>query len=241
MEPVKQYDHHLGNFYAWLTDDFDTQQEEQKVIFESHGISPKGNRKAIDLGAGLGLQSVSLAHLGFEVKAIDLSEVLMDQLRVNTKDLPVEVINDDMLHVKKHAGEAPELIVCCGDTITYLRRLSHIESFINDTCDALASGGKLILSFRDYSKELKGNDRFLLLKGGNNRTLTSFLEYDGDFVTVTDILCEYTDGQWQQNISSYKKIRVSARQIARFLTANGMQIAHNETVDKFATIIAVKP
>lgn len=76
MTAKEHYESHLGNFYSWMAGDFTEKQQEQQNFFTAHSILPRLNMIAFDLGAGHGLQSVSLANLGFSVTAIDFNTQL---------------------------------------------------------------------------------------------------------------------------------------------------------------------
>lgn len=240
MTVKEHYDNHLAGFYSWMAGDFESKQKEQELFFRAKGIFPTSTHIAIDLGAGHGLQSVSLAKLGFSVKAIDFNKTLLEELRNNCKALDVTPIEDDIRLVAKYRSLKPELIVCCGDTLTHLESESEIERLIDDCYDTLPDKGKLVFSFRDYSEKLSGDKRFIPVKSDQNRILTCFLDYTPTHVTVTDLLHENKGTAWEQKVSSYKKVRISASEVADLLTHAGMRILFNESVDRFMTIIAEK-
>jgi predicted RNA methylase len=240
MSAKEHYNNHLGNFYSWMAGDFETKQQEHELFLWEQKIDPLSTKIAIDLGAGHGIQSVSLARLGFKVKAIDFNPQLLAELKENCKRLEVEVIEDDICALNKYIDPQPELIVCWGDTITHLDSKKQIEQLLADCGNALTANGKLILSFRDYSQELSGNNRFIPVKSDDTRILTCFLEYHPDHVTVTDLLYEKEGTGWTQKVSSYNKVRISASYIKNYLTQNGMKVIFDEPVNRLTTIIAVK-
>ncbi|WP_411823562.1 class I SAM-dependent methyltransferase [Leptospira sp. 'Mane'] len=161
-------------------------------------------------------------------------------MNTNTKGLNVEIIEDDIRNIKKYSNLSPELILCCGDTITHLDDKKDIHNFITNIHDVLAPNGKLILSFRDYSQELTGNDRFIPVKSDETRIHTCFLEYGSEFVTVTDLLHEKTETGWNQKVSSFQKVRITLQDILGFLEHHSMKIQFNESIHRFITIIASK-
>jgi 2-polyprenyl-3-methyl-5-hydroxy-6-metoxy-1,4-benzoquinol methylase len=164
MTVKAHYDQHLGHFYSWMAGDFDEKQKEHQQFLTKHQIKPSSTQFAIDLGAGHGIQSVSLAKLGFKVKAIDFNKQLLTELRLNSKGFEIEVIEDDICLFNKYIDTKPELIICWGDTITHLNSETEIEQLLIDCCEALNENGKLIISFRDYSDELIGDNRFIPVK-----------------------------------------------------------------------------
>lgn len=240
MDVKEHYATHLGNFYSWMIGDFTVKHNEQQRFFIDQKILPFNTGVAIDLGAGHGIQSVSLARLGFHVKAIDFNKQLLAELKINSNALSVEVINDDIKSVKNYNSPNPELIVCAGDTITHLSSKIEIKQLIKDCADMLCKQGKFILSFRDYSNPLIGDNRFILVKSNKDKILTCCLDYLTDHVLVTDLLHTKTETGWQQSISSYYKVRITTSDIIDMLQDNGLKILFNEPIDRMTTIIAQK-
>jgi SAM-dependent methyltransferase len=240
MNAEEHYDHHLGDFYSWMTGDFSTKQAEFQRFLEEQKITPQSTRIALDLGAGHGIQSISLAQLGFLVKAVDFNRQLLAELENNGRGLPIEIFEHDLRAVKKFAVNRPELIVCWGDTLTHLESLAEIENLLSDCAEILAEKGKLILSFRDYSAPLAGDARFIPVKADETRILTCCLDYEDEKVRVTDLLHERTADGWRQKVSSYYKVRVSAQKIEDRLHKSGLKIKFNENVQRLRTIIVEK-
>jgi len=240
MTAKEHYDNHLGDFYSWMAGDFEEKQREHQQFLADQGISPASTKFAIDLGAGHGIQSVSLAKVGFNVKAIDFNRQLLTELKQNTKGLAVEVIEDDIRAISKYAKPGPELIICWGDTLTHLESVKEIERLLFDCYDALTENGKLIISFRDYSAELIGESRFIPVKSDAGRILTCFLEYFPDHVRVTDLLYEKDVMGWKQKVSSYKKVRFLPSSVKNYLEKIGMKVIFEGIVSRLNTIIAIK-
>jgi SAM-dependent methyltransferase len=239
MTVKEHYDNHLGNFYSWMTGEIDVRCNEFKSFLIDNLVRPLSNKIAIDLGAGYGIQSIPLAEIGFQVVAIDFNQKLLDELKVNARGLNIRTINGDIKAVETFANK-PELIVCCGDTISHLDNKIEVKTFISDIVNSLDEKGKLIFSFRDYSTELAGTDRFIPVKSDDTKILTCILDYEDEFVNVTDLLYERTDDVWKQKISTYKKVRLVTNEIVGHLEENGMTIKFNEIVHRLTTIIASK-
>lgn len=140
---------------------FDRNVNEFILFCKVNDITPQNTTSAIDLGAGNGIQTVALAKLGFKVTAIDFTEELLAELRQNAGTLQISVVNDDIRNLKTYAHLKPELVVCRGDTMTHLESPYEIEQIISEASGILPSKGKLVLSFRDYSKALHNTQRNL--------------------------------------------------------------------------------
>ncbi|MBX2956610.1 MAG: methyltransferase domain-containing protein [Cyclobacteriaceae bacterium] len=240
MTVKEHYDTHLAKFYSWMTGDFETKQKEFENFLKDNAIIPFSTKKAVDLGAGHGLQSVPLAKLGFHVIAVDFNKHLLDELAINGRGLDIEIRNDDIKKIKQFADKEVELIVCCGDTLSHLDNKREIENLVTDISIVLKMGGKALLSFRDYSTELTGDSRFIPVKSDDTRILTCVLDYESETVSVTDLLNEKTETGWVQKVSSYNKVRVLTNEIVAILEANRMRIQLNQVINGMTTIIAVK-
>ena len=240
MTTKGHYDNHLASFYSWMVGDFETKQKEFQTFLEEQGVFPASSKMAIDLGAGHGIQSAALANLGFKVWAIDFNRQLLDELKINCEGLDVTAIEQDMRLVTKYEDLNPEIIVCCGDTLTHLENESEIERFIEYSCDLLSEGSKFILSFRDYSEKRVGDNRFIPVKSDANRILTCFLDYTPTHVVVTDLLHEFNGKTWEQKVSSYNKFRISGDEVVDLLEENNMSISYREELNGLITIVAKK-
>ncbi|MDB5062162.1 MAG: methyltransferase protein [Mucilaginibacter sp.] len=240
MNIKEHYDIHLGNFYSWMVGDFADGQQSQQEYLSNHYIIPNSTGVALDLGAGHGLQSVSLAKIGFKVYAIDFNRQLLGELRQNSMHLPVEVIEGDLRSVADYKPLNPEVIICAGDTLSHLENTEEIEQLIADCAVTLYNKGKLILSFRDYSNALTGDKRFIPVKSDAHRILTCCLDYTDNRVLVTDLLHTQTASGWQQTVSSYYKTRILPDKIVALLEQQGFNILYNEPINRMIHIIAQK-
>lgn len=236
----EHYENHLADIYSWMAGDFLSKQNEFASILSALKIAPETSRKAIDLGAGHGIQSITLAKLGFEVTAIDFSEVLLKELTERAIGLTIHPVKGDIRLLLPYKQLNPELIVCCGDTLTHLDSVEEVSCLLRDSANILEQGGKLLLSFRDYSIPLTGNQRFIPVKSDAEKILTCCLDYDETHVLVTDLLHIRIEGEWQQKVSSYKKVRLNPALITNLLTQYGMRVTHHETISRMVTIAACK-
>ena len=240
MNAKDHYDHHLGAFYAWMTGDFQDGQMKAQSFFARHAITPKAGKIALDLGAGHGLQSVALARLGFDVIAVDFNQHLLDALHMNKGDLPVTVVNDDIVHYLECTPPAAAVGVCMGDTLTHFEKIEQVARMFRLVYENLENSGKLILSFRDLTREVAGTRRFIPVKNDDTRILTCFLEYFPSHVMVHDILYEKCDNGWEMKASAYPKLRLDAAMVSDMLRKADLTITSAQVHDGMICIIAEK-
>ncbi|WP_298708567.1 methyltransferase domain-containing protein [uncultured Chitinophaga sp.] len=239
MSVQSHYENHLAAFYAWMSGNFETKQQEQQDWFASRGVLPRGNKTAIDLGAGHGLQSVSLAKLGFTVFAVDFNQHLLSELNARAKNLPIRTVLANLKDVPQYATEA-ELITCMGDTLTHLESVETVKTLIGQWFALLPAGGRLALSFRDLTEELFGEQRFIPIKADDNRIHTCFLEYAPGSVRVYDQLLEKSNGEWIQKVSSYRKLRMGADFVKEMLTGAGFRVMQHDVIARMQYLLAEK-
>ena len=97
MADVKtHYDNLLAPYYSWIFGGSEQKLRENRNFFSNHGIQPVLSGVAMDLGAGCGFQSIPLAEAGFKVIAIDISHVLLADLKKSAGNLPIETIEDNL-------------------------------------------------------------------------------------------------------------------------------------------------
>lgn len=162
---------------------------------------------------------------------MDFNAYLLQELCERTHDWPVTAHEQDLRHFRQLLdGEAPELIVCMGDTLTHLPTPADLAALLVDCQQASAPGGKLVLSFRPLDQELRDTQRFLPVRSDANRIHTCVLEYSATVVRVTDLLHERTPtGDWHQTASSYYKLRLSVADVVALLEQAQWQVLSQET------------
>ena len=240
MGVKKHYDQHLAKIYSWMVGDLELKSEAFRELLVNQNIQPKDSGVALDLGAGNGIQSIAMKACGFEVTAIDFNQQLLEALKSNPLGTGIAIELADIRNVLDYKHLRPELIACCGDTIAHLESKQEIQKFISDASAILSNNGHLILSFRDYSKELTDQQRFIPVKSSADRILTCILEYSSEKIKVTDLLHEKIKGRWAQKLSSYYKVRITPSQIMNYLEDPSLSIKLNQPIDRMHTIIVAK-
>jgi 2-polyprenyl-3-methyl-5-hydroxy-6-metoxy-1,4-benzoquinol methylase len=219
------YENLLAEHYSWMFDVSPAvKATQQRELLTLLNITP--GELAVDLGAGSGFQSMALADMGFKrVLAIDTSSKLLEELRCNCAGHPVEAIQSDMLQLSQHVTPgAADVVVCMGDTLPHLPAHELVPRLFASVFRALRPTGQLVLTIRDLSSELHGDDRFILVRSAADKIMTCFLEYGVDTVMVHDLIHVRDGDSWKLLKSSYPKLRLHIDEVCRSLEDAGFEV-----------------
>jgi SAM-dependent methyltransferase len=237
---AEHYENHLAPVYLWMAGGFDAAVSRGESEINAIFPNPTKGLTAVDLGAGFGMHSIPLARRGYSVVAIDSSPKLLEVLRNHVETMPVRAVADDLLTFQKHLNMKVHLILCMGDTLTHLSEPKAVEQLFSLVAESLHSGGTFITAFRDYTSPLVGDERFIPIRSDNDRILTCFLEYSPDYVTVHDVLHERNGSNWQQRVSSYRKLRLSPEWVSTTLQNKGFAVRIEPGLAGMVRVVADK-
>ncbi|CAB3767995.1 MULTISPECIES: class I SAM-dependent methyltransferase [Burkholderia] len=244
VNPVtRHYDGLLAAHYSWMQGaTLADKAAEQAALLAALGLGAEPAGIAVDLGCGPGYQSVALLTLGYErVIAVDTSRDLLAELAAAAPGDRVEPVLSDLrdLPALVERGSAGA-IVCMGDTLTHLERHEDVLALYRDAYDALKPGGRLVLTFRDLSRELAGLERFIPVRADDTRIMTCVLDYEPDGVVVTDLIHVREDAGWVLHKSSYRKLRLSPATQVAALQRIGFVVDHDRAAGRMYAISARK-
>ena len=228
----------LAPIYAWMLGDLDAARATAAAELAYLGVGAPGpGRRALDLGAGLGLHTVALTALGYQVTAIDSSATLLAQL---ARACPGAItVAGDLVSAAARVTGPFDLIACMGDTLSHLPSPEAVREALATAAGLLAPEGTLVMTFRDYTRARRGAARFFLVRGDDQRILTCCLDYDETRVAVTDVLHERAGaGPWQMRAGTYHKLRLTAVEIAAALDALGLAVARADSEAGWITVVA---
>jgi SAM-dependent methyltransferase len=237
----EHYAHHLGPVYSWIVGDLEAASARATGELDGLGLPQEAHGAALDLGAGFGLHALPLARRGYSVTAIDSCETLVGELQRRTAGMAVHAVADDILDFRKYVSKPVEVILCMGDTLTHLPDRASVEHLFADVAPSLTNRGLFVATFRDYaSAPLQGDRRFIPVRSDENRILTCFLEYGDETVTVHDLLHERANGQWQQRVSSYRKLRLPPEWVVGKLGERGLKVRAGAGPGGMTMVVATK-
>ena len=225
----------LAAHYTWmLGGDLERAAAEQRELLQGLGVaSPdRPDAAAVDLGCGPGPQTLALADMGYAtVIGVDTSQELLDELVAHAAARPaVKAINMDLVDaLPTVTGSAPvEVVVCMRDTILHLPDRDAVTRLFGSVAASLATGGVFVLTYRDLTAELQGLERFMPVRGDEDRIMLCVLDYGRpEAVTVNDLVYERDTEGWTLHKSSYEKLRLAPDWIQAQLEAAGLSIVHH--------------
>jgi SAM-dependent methyltransferase len=249
----EHYAGHLGPVYSWMVGDLDAASARATSELDALGLPRDARGVAVDLGAGFGLHALPLARRGYSVIAIDSCQTLVGELQRRAAGMPIRAVVGDILDFPKYVSKPVEVILCMGDTLTHLPERASVEHLFADVAALLTVTGQFVATFRDYvATPLEGDRRFIPVRSDENRILTCFLEYGEDTVTVHDLLHERVNGQsplgtsplprlqWQQRVSSYRKLRLHPEWVAAKLGERGLKVRTGAGPAGMTMVVATK-
>jgi SAM-dependent methyltransferase len=235
------YDRLLAEHYTWmLGGDVPALAATQREFLAELDVTPgRAGPLAVDLGCGPGQASLALAALGFgPVLAVDLNRPLLDELAAHAAGIPaVEPVRADLrtaLPELVRPGSAGA-VVCLGDTLTHLPTRGDVAALLHAIATALAPGGTAVLSYRDLTVPLTGTDRFLPVRATEDRIMTCFLEYAGDYDDYTVVVHDLVHTRrgpgdaWTLRAGSYRKLRLAHAWVREQCRRAGLRVTQEST------------
>jgi SAM-dependent methyltransferase len=221
----------LASRYTWMMGGLAGCLSSARALLDSVGLTEEGHGTVLDLGAGAGYHARVLASRGFNVVAVDTSDVLLKELGEVCAGLPITTLQADLLDDSKYAAHGPFLLILCvGDTLTHLPSAKDAERLIRSAAKLLMPGGALLLQFREQTRDLTPQESIFTLRCERDRIMQCVLHFAPDRVWVTDIVHEWNGQSWITTKSTYPKLRLSPDELAEIATSAGLNVRINEVM-----------
>jgi 2-polyprenyl-3-methyl-5-hydroxy-6-metoxy-1,4-benzoquinol methylase len=235
---ANHYDRHLGEVYAWMQGGPEAGFARALAELQALGIERVQSQLAVDLGAGFGSHAVPLADLGWSVIAVERCGPLLRELARHAAGRAITIVDSDLSSFSHHLPRAADLILCLGDTLTHLPEPAAVSDLASAITASLGPQGRFVTRFRDYTRALEGDARFITVRGEPTQILSCFLEYGRHEVEVHDLIHRWSGDGWRLSVSSYSKLRLDPRWVAQQLEAHGLHVQSGTAANGMVRIVA---
>ena len=103
----------------------------------------------------------------------------------------------------------------------------------------LMAGGRLVLTFRDLSGELRDLERVIPLGAWDDLVMTCFLEYEASTVKVHDLIWVRQPDGWRFRKGVYRKLRLAPARVTARLAAAGFAVERHEAPAGMVALVGV--
>ncbi|MDO5718537.1 MAG: class I SAM-dependent methyltransferase [Tissierellia bacterium] len=176
--------------------------------------------KILDIAAATGAVANGLKAMGYDIKAIDLEDEMVEIAK--RRDLDAEVMN--MMDIDS-IKEKFDLVYCIGNSIPHLDNLDQIRDFLKKV-RKIIDRGKIVIQWINFEKFLINKSEYLgnlptienenvkftrkYYRSGDKIRFNTILEADGERIENNELLYPLTKGDMIRILEElgYKDIEV---------------------------------
>lgn len=158
----REYYAHLANHYDWFWESREGAAESQMRRLVPVLLRQKSHT-VLDCACGTGLQTVALAHEGFDVTGSDLSDAMLEQAaehcRAEGVDIPL--VQADVRELARKFVRKFGSVICMGNVLPHLPDDDAVLTALKNIHTVLEPGGLFVFDQRYYDKMLEQRPRFI--------------------------------------------------------------------------------
>jgi len=178
MDRTKFYDG-VSGFYDKMIDfekNLNLRIDAYKKIFPANG-------NIVDIGCGVGLDSIALAKNGHAITAFDISPQMIGMVKVNSEkyDVKIETGVFSFSAIPKTYFGKFDNVVSVGNTIAHLTKKELLSGF-KKIYALLKPGGKVFLHILNYTAILKMKKRINNIANRNGSVIIRFYDFENEHV-----------------------------------------------------------
>ena len=115
-------------------------------------------QRILDVALGTGFHSIELMRAGLTVKALDISQSMIDVARKNAENVGflLDAVRTDWVNMPGSLLGKFDCIICLGNSLACEMNVGKRQVAIQNWCNALNDGGIVIVDRRNYETLLSG-------------------------------------------------------------------------------------
>ncbi len=209
-----------------------TENETWETSLLSAALGAGQGKTALDCSCGSGNQTVTLARLGWQVTATDITEIYMAEARrrAQAANLPIRFLACDMRRLEQCFGAEFDCVVTCM-ALDNIPEDEGIRQALRAMRAVLKPGGKLYIRLRDFDYLMSDRPRYefdeeIPLSYGKLYRMEDWA-YESDGVHVVDIHVYWLRDDrksgypWSSEIFAYRRRALRRADLAAFMHEAG--------------------
>lgn len=196
-------------FYDEFADDYDLMtQFESRFKKESSAfqniVDQFNLKKVLDAGCGTGFHSILLAKMGCDVTAADISQNMVDLLNSKKASYGVEIktVVSSFQELATNVDSGFDGVFCMGNSLPHLLTTEEIKTVLDNFCQLLRKGGKLILQILNYDKILSENKKVQSVREIQGKTFIRYYTYTESLLEFNIMTLDRTGSNIEADIRS---------------------------------------
>jgi glycine/sarcosine N-methyltransferase len=239
----------LAAAYHLLFQDWDAAIQRQRTVLRQLLPAPANSGKVLDCACGIGTQALGLAQDGYVVDGTDLSPAAIERAvrESAARKLLITFRTDDMRELRTCPVGDYGVVLALDNALPHLDSEAEITLALTAMRDRLRSGGKLLISLRDYEEIMADRPSITSPALYRDRTGRRIVHQVWDwkdarrYTVHLFITRELADGNWNTMHFEGHYRAVSSREVADRVEKIGfqdVQILNPETTGYYQPIVS---
>lgn len=220
MKPNKDFYNSASLFYDKMIE-FDSALTKRKRLLS--GFADEKIETVADVGCGTGVDSISLAQIGFDVTAFDPSSEMINTAIENSKRLNAQInfYNYSASEIPKTFYNKFDFVFSLGNTIANIP-LNQLEKSFMKMFKMLKEDGRVLIQILNYEKILKKKERIVNITKKDNYYFIRFYDFGKSYLAF-NILKFSADQTTKKELISTKVFAYKAKEIKKILKKTGFK------------------
>lgn len=185
-------------------------------------------KRVLDCTCGIGVQSIALSLLGYDVHASDNNRAMIEQAEKNSKKYEVSIRPSvvDCTRMDNYYHTSFDAIISIDNALPHLKTMKNLEKCFRAVHKLLNSGGVFLASFRDYAELLKTKPISAYpprrnTVGNSTYTILKTWSWDNNICTSDQYVIEETPSNRHLYHESYDQLAVTGKELCQLCESIG--------------------